>query len=139
MRLLRSALLSSVLVLGVLLAGCAATSAPTDQAPPWVQLIDKVLATKKDAAGQVTSTGAPVDPLGGAIPMVTVGLGAAALLWRAIRGISDSVPAATHNQLIQASADKDKAHAETVQNMTDALQSSQPVSVAATMPIKSGG
>jgi hypothetical protein len=133
---MRNVLLSSTLLVALVLAGCYGATQPTDQAPSVIQTIDRILAVRKAADGTVTSTGSPFET---GIPIVTVGLGVAALAWRMIRGLSDSVPADTHNALISAQETKDAAHAQTVQTLTSALGNSQPVVVDGSIPVKAVG
>jgi hypothetical protein len=109
-------LLFVVLIFG---AGCAATSAPTDQAPSWVQAVDRILQVEKSQDGTVKSTGNP-DPTSGTIPIVGLIATVAATAWAAIRAQSKSVPAATHDNALNQNA-------SVANNQTNALANSQPV------------
>jgi hypothetical protein len=112
--------MKSTLLAGILLlAGCQATSGPTNDpnTPGWVKTLDSVLSVKKAADGTV-SQDKPADPLGGSVPLVTGIFSLAALAWATIRSLSKSVPQESHDAAIQA------------------LGSSQPTAVTTVTPVK---
>lgn len=121
----------ALIALLLLLPGCGALGAPTDQAPGWVQVLDRLngVIAKVDAQSgrTVVTQTAPDNPLGNTGPIGGVAVSALALAWFFIRRqaaahenavslLGASVPAALH----QASV--------------DALAVSRPVSATSTVP-----
>jgi len=111
------------LALGLLLlglVGCGAMGLPTDQAPTWVQMMDRLtkVEAKQAAPGApivVTKGDAPSDPTGGAVPGAGMAIAALALLWYKMRSsaaasrttaelLAGSVPRELHERAVNALA-----------------------------------
>jgi hypothetical protein len=111
-----------LLILGfavVALVGCGARGAPSDQAPGWVQTLDKLngVVAKIDAGTgkTVVTQTTPDNPLSSTGPIGGVAVSALALAWYFIRKQAaahenmmavqaQSVPAASHDQAVAALA-----------------------------------
>ena len=85
------------------LVGCGALAAPTDQAPGWVQVLDRITNVEKKVDGTVNKGPTP-DPTGGAVPVVSGILSVVGLAWYTLRKLGGSVPVEVHQEAISGLA-----------------------------------